>query len=327
MVSLKNSKKCFLFKKWFVFIEAAIAAVVLVLAALLFLGKSGGKTCKISVVVQDSNSSRWSAFKYGLKKAAEDQAVEMIAASTGESMTAEEQLHTINSEIENGADALVIQPVPGLGKELLKKIPKKIPVMLVGSMEAEHAGNPCVQPDHYAMGESLAKELLKDYNSNVKKKTFGIVTQSHDSQAVIDRDKGFQDALAGMGAKFSWSASLAWGMSLKDQAKVDFIIALDDRSLVAAGEASAANNLHGALVYGIGNSTEAVYHLDMGTVECLVVPDEFNMGYQSLTQAAKRLSHPFYKMQGMAVNYTVLRREEIFSEKNQELLFTMSQQY
>ena len=64
--------------------------------------------------------------------------------------------------------------------------------------------------------------------------------------------------------------------------------ALDDNSLTAAGECSASNNLHGAVVYGIGNSTEAVYYLDTGSVECLVVPDEFNVGYQSLTEMAGR---------------------------------------
>lgn len=327
MAHLEKSKKCFLFHKRFILIEAAVAAVLSVLAILLFIGKSGGEPCKISVVVQDSNSSQWSAFKYGLKKAAEDQSVEMIAASTGESMTAEEQMHTIHSEMENGADALIIQPVPGLDTKLLKKIQKKVPVMLVDSAAGENAEIPFVQPDHYAMGESLAKELLRDYNNNVKKKTFGIVAQTYGSQAVANRDEGVQDVLAGQGAKICWSAFLGQGMSLKDQAKVDFIIALDDRSLVAAGEESAANNLHGAVVYGIGNSTEAVYCLDMGAVKGLVVPDSFHMGYQSLVQAAQRLSHPFYKMQNKAVSYTVIRREEIFSEKNQDLLFAMSQQY
>lgn len=106
---------------------------------------------------------------------------------------------------------------------------------------------------------------------------------------------------------------------------MDFVVALDNGSLTTAGEYSAANNLHGALVYGIGNSTEAVYYLDTGAVECLVVPDEFSMGYQSLTETAKRLQNFFYMMEDNTVSHTVIRREELFSEKNQEILFTMSQ--
>lgn len=320
MAGLRNSKK------WFLTIEAVIVAVVLALAVILLLEKNREKNYKISVIVQDSDSSQWSAFKYGLKKAAEDQKVEMTMVSTGESVTAEEAMHTIHSEIENGMDALILQPIPGADMEgMLKKIKKKVPVMFVDMAAEEAAKIPCTQPDHYAMGVSLAKELAEDYNGNIEKKTIGIVAQTNQSEAVIKRDKGFKDTLAGLGAEVCWSISLAQDLYVKDQAKVDFIIALDDRSLVAAGKDAAANNLHGALLYGIGNSTEAVYYLDTGTVQCLVVPDEFNMGYQSLTQAAEHLSHPFSEMHNMAVNYTAIRREELFSRKNQELIFTMSQ--
>ena len=112
---------------------------------------------------------------------------------------------------------------------------------------------------------------------------------------------------------------------LKKQHKVNIIAAFDDRSLTAAGKYSAANDLHGAFVYGIGHSTEAAYYLDTGSIECLVVPDEFNIGYQSLTQTAKKLGAYFYEMENQTVSYTVIRRDELFSPKNQEILFTMSQ--
>lgn len=321
MAALKNNKK------WFFVIEAAVVAIVLVLAVLFIWAKNGEKTYKISIIVRDSDSRQWSAFKYGLKKAAEDCEVEMSVASTGESLTAEEIMQTVDSEMENGADALLIQPVGDFDQQMIKKIQKKAPVMLVDTT-VERTGAPCTQPDHYAVGESLAKALLEDYNGNIKKKTFGIVQTNH-SEAVKKRKQGFLDALDSSiqrhGAKISWSASLAQGMSLKDQGRVDFIIALDDRSLVAAGEDARGNNLHGALVYGIGNSTDAVYYLDTGIVQCLVAADGFYMGYAGLTQAARCLSRPFYEMRDTSVGHSVIRKEELFSKKNQELLFTMSQ--
>ena len=101
-------------------------------------------------------------------------------------------------------------------------------------------------------------------------------------------------------ASISWSAAAPFseeGEALLDsQSAVDLVIALDDNSLTMAGEYAAANNLHGALVYGIGNSTEAVYYLDTGIVGCLVVPDEFNVGYQSLKEAAESLTHYLHKI-------------------------------
>ena len=56
-----------------------------------------------------------------------------------------------------------------------------------------------------------------------------------------------------------------------------------------------------------------------------MVPDEFNVGYQSLTEMAGRLEEIFYETEEKTVSHTVLRRNTLFSEENQELLFTMSQ--
>ena len=62
---------------------------------------------------------------------------------------------------------------------------------------------------------------------------------------------------------------------------MDIVIALDDSNLTAIGEYLASSQPHGELLYGIGQSTEAIYYLDKGIAECVVVPDEFNVGYQS----------------------------------------------
>jgi len=70
---------------------------------------------------------------------------------------------------------------------------------------------------------------------------------------------------------------------------------------------------------------EAVYYLDTGIVGCLVVPDEFNVGYQSLKEAAESLTHYLHKMQDRMVSYNVIRRDNLFSRENQEIIFTMSQ--
>ena len=306
--------------------------MVLVLVCSMMWEKSRENLHRVSVIVQNSDDNQWAAFRYGLKMAAKDREIEIFVVSTG-AMTPEEEERIIRSEIAHGADAVIVQPVPGADmEERLKKIEKLVPVMLVehtASAERDNSGIPATEADNYMMGKILAGELVNDFNGTVQGKTIGIISEADGSEAVMNRRKGFEDFLEGSGAKVRWSFLGPDGETEKDslesQPKVDFVVALDNGSLTTAGEYSAANNLHGALVYGIGNSTEAVYYLDTGAVECLVVPDEFSMGYQSLTETAKRLQNFFYMMEDNTVSHTVIRREELFSEKNQEILFTMSQ--
>lgn len=314
---MKNSKKVFLL------IEVVLGIMVIIMAFFMIRERSGENLERISVIVQKSDDNQWTAFQYGLKMAAEDQGVELFVVGTGDELTVEEQKNLMEQEISKGVDGIILQPI--LGKDsgkMLEKIEKKVPVMLIEhSVPEKEDSFPIIQPNHYAMGMALGEELLKDYNGNIKGKTFGFTAENMGSLATTERILGFTNALEGRGAEIIWQDS----KDLQQQPKVDFVIALDDSSLVSAGEAAAANNLHGSLVYGIGKSTEAVYYLDTGIAVCLVVPDEFNMGYQSLAEMSKKIKRSLYKMKGDTVSYTVLRQDNLFSKENQELLFTMSQ--
>ncbi len=325
---MKNSRK------EFILTEAVLAVLIILVAFAMFREKNSVQRDKISVIVQGSDSSRWSAFKYGIRMAAADQGIEAFVVSTQEHLTAAEEAQLMEEQIAGGADALIVQPASGDDtEEMLRKIKNKVPLILVGGLaqtSSKGQAAPVVEPDNYAMGETLAKELLYDYSGNLKGKTIGIVSEAADSQASADRERGFRDALEKQGAQILWSVA-GFGSQMgknffASRDKVDFVAALDNSSLICAGEMAAFNNLYGALVYGIGCSTEAVYYLDSGHVECLVVPDEFNVGYQSLVEAAKKLKQFFfYEMENRCVSHTVLRRDTLFSKENQEIIYTMNQ--
>ncbi|KAI4451450.1 hypothetical protein C823_005999 [Eubacterium plexicaudatum ASF492] len=318
--------------KWFYIFEAVLAVMVVMLA-LMMRRKNGEELNRIAVVIQNSEDKQWAAFRYGLKMAAQDQGVELVIASTSQQLTQEEEIRTIYQEIAHGANAVIVQPVPGttICKEL-NKIRKKVPVVLVATRmagEQDDSAIPTVEPDHNALGRTLAEELLKDYSGNLKGKTIGMIMENDRTEAMIERKKGFVDTISHTGAKVSWTICGSFDEdgknTLKDQPTVELAVALDDRSLTEAVECAEANNLHGALVYGIGNSMEAVYGLDTGAAECLIVPDMYHMGYQSLTMTAQSLKHYYYKMEHETVSFAIMHREDLFSEKNQEIIFTMSQ--
>lgn len=319
-------------KKMFIIIEAVLAVMVFLVALAMLWERRGRDLDKISVIVRSSDDTQWAAFKYGLRMAAEDQRVEMFVVSTGAELTVKELQQMIEGEIDNGADAVIVQPVPGTeAEEMLRRMDKRIPVMLVeyAAGGSDSSGLPVSAPDNYAMGKALAEELLKDYAGNVKGKTLGILSEDTDSQAVMDREQGFRDVAEAAGATVSWAVSDGFSgepsSSVETLPRVDCVTALDDASLTAAGERSLSNALNGALVYGIGHSTEVAYYLDTGAVECLIVPDSFNVGYQSLTESVKCLRNLLYRMQDTTVSHTVIRREDLFTKENQDILFTMSQ--
>ena len=310
-------------KKGFVLTEVILMIMVIGLALMMISGQNKKALDKVSVILENAGDSQWSALKYGLKMAAEEEGIELAVVDVEEGLDAEAQKKVFEREIEDGADALIVQPVLDKNdQEVLKKIEKRVPVMLVG-YEAEKGETrydlPVIKEDNYEMGQALAEEMLKDFEGNIEEKKIGLLLASTDSNMLSSRECGFKDALEDKNANIL-ELSLD---SLLD--RVDIVIALDDSNLTAIGEYLASSQPHGELLYGIGQSTEAIYYLDKGIAECVVVPDEFNVGYQSLSEVARKLDHYFENMKKQTVSYSVIRKETLFSKENQELLLTMSQ--
>lgn len=320
-------------KRLFVFIEMALAAMVLMVALLMLRERRENGLEKVSVIVQNSDDNQWAAFRYGLEMAAEDYGVEVFVVSTGQSLTADEERELIETEIGNGAGAVIVNPVPGkFTMDMLKEIDARAPVILVESEAGESGASglfPVVQPDNYEMGKLLAEELLRDYGGDIRGMTLGILSRTGESQASEERERGFRETLEGTGVKICWTLRSFRGEEEHDplsvQPAVDVVAAFDDDSLTAAGECATAGGFSGAYIYGIGHSTEAAYYLDTGVAECVVVPDEFSVGYQSLAAAAGKLAPQFGGDREKMVSCTVIRRDTLFTEENQEILFTMSQ--
>lgn len=317
-------------KKGFVLTEVILMIMVIGLALMMISGQNKKALDKVSVILENAGDSQWSALKYGLKMAAEEEGIELAVVDVEEGLDAEAQKKVFEREIEDGADALIVQPVLDKNdQEVLKKIEKRVPVMLVG-YEAEKGETrydlPVIKEDNYEMGQALAEEMLKDFEGNIEEKKMGLLLASTDSNMLSSRECGFKDALEDKNANIlELSLDSLLDREENTESKVDIVIALDDSNLTAIGEYLASSQPHGELLYGIGQSTEAIYYLDKGIAECVVVPDEFNVGYQSLSEVARKLDHYFENMKKQTVSYSVIRKETLFSKENQELLLTMSQ--
>ena len=319
-------------KRSFIITEIVLGILLIISLIYVVYIKSGPGQQKIAVIVPDVDESQWSAFKYGLKMAAQEYDVDIVIISKDNMETVNDEIDVINQEIKNGADAVVVKPVvDNTDQAKLDQIKKRVPVMIVGDTITDESENifTTTEPDQYGMGAALANKLLENNNGSLEGKTIGIYSQYAYSKAKEQRRQGICDTLEGSGAQILWSVSKNSEsdeiVNLQTQRKVDIIMALDNESVVEAGQAACDNELYGALIYGIGNSTEAIYYLDARWMECLIVPDEFEAGYKSVNTLVDALRKNLYVMKDQEISYTVLTRENLFSDENKNLLFTISQ--
>ena len=94
-------------KKLFILIEAALGAMVLVVALLMLMEKRDNGLEKIAVVIPNAEDNQWAAFRYGLEMAAEDHGAEVFVVSTGTVLTVEEERELIEVSIPTHQNTMI----------------------------------------------------------------------------------------------------------------------------------------------------------------------------------------------------------------------------
>lgn len=265
----------------------------------------------------DVDESHSAAFKYGMKMAASEYGVDVVVISRENMNNMSEEIDVIKQEINKNADAVIFKPTAEKTEDekslnTLVRINKKTPIMVVGDQAGSDSFKSfnTVELDQYSMGADLAQKLLADNNGTLSGKKIGIYCENTESDACKKRINGIKDTLAESGCDMMWIVSgisdTGEKINLQSQRKVDIVLAIDDASVVYAAKEASDNNLQGALVYGIGNSTEAIYYLDSGWTEALITPDEFAAGYKSVVGLVDMLRGRRSSVEEKQISYQLL---------------------
>lgn len=311
-------------------------AVLLMLLAItvwafygLFNTGKAGEVHNVSVIVDDSNNDRWIALHEGLEQAASDYDIDLNFVSTGEFKTAEEEIALINREIDNGAEGVIVQMVSSIEQEqALAEISARAAVMLLETDVMPEDVYAFAGADNTAMGDALAEALKEDLGGELAGKTVGVLCGNQKQIAMQQRLTGFEDGMRDAGAAIAWIIDCANDESTGSDAlqraePVDIVVALENdetEHMVDVLQGSGRT-----LLYGVGCSEKAVYYLDKGVIRTLVVPNEFNMGYQSMESLADRLRYRLAQAKDCEVEYLVVNRENLYDEDNQKVLFPIVQ--
>ena len=295
-------------KRTFIITELLLGVLLVIVMGSITYNKLNQKPERIAVVMADVDESHSAAFKYGMKMAASEYGVDVV-------MISRENMNNMSEEID------VIK----------QEINKKTPIMVVGDQAGSDSFKSfnTVELDQYSMGADLAQKLLADNNGTLSGKKIGIYCENTESDACKKRINGIKDTLAESGCDMMWIVSgisdTGEKINLQSQRKVDIVLAIDDASVVYAAKEASDNNLQGALVYGIGNSTEAIYYLDSGWTEALITPDEFAAGYKSVVGLVDMLRGRRSSVEEKQISYQLLTRKNLFDEENKKLLYAISQ--
>lgn len=282
------------------------------------------ETYEVSVIVNDSNNDRWIALHQGLEQAAGDYNIDLNFVSTGKIGSTQEEIALINRELENGAEGVIVQMVGDFEAEEFNEVFAHAAVILLETDVTPEGVYAFAGPDNTAIGKALAEAVKEDFKETLSDKTIGILRGNEKMLSSQQRLDGLCEELSETDARIVWTLNL--GEESQKIEPVDIVIALENDETERMVDYLQTENVPiQSVLYGVGCSEKAVYYLDKGVIHTLVVPNEFNMGYQSMEAMANQLRYRLTKAEDCHVDYLVVDRTNLYDEDNQKILFPLVQ--
>lgn len=315
-----------------ILISVLVGIVAWASLSMLNVGKNT-ESYIVSVIVDDSNDERWTALRQGLEQAAGDYNIDLNYVSAGQLQGNKEELELIRREIENGADGIIVQLVSSEETDGIADISAAAAVMLLETDVVPEEVYAFAGPDNTAMGKSVAEAVRAHTDGALAGKRIGILAGNQRQLSMQQRLAGLLEVLGREQAKVVWCTESREYESPETLARlyaeqpVDIMIALSntETELMVDCIQTESGQAADCSLFGVGNSEKSVYYLDKGLITALVVPNEFNMGYQSMEAVAKQLTYHLSKASDSQVDYLVVDRDNLYDEDNQKVLFPIVQ--
>ena len=317
------------FKRYRRLLVVAVLLLIFLIAAISMNDITASKSDErkqVSLIVYGDDSERWENLRQGAGLVCEQKNAGLSLMTMFSDNDVAEQEEIIDREIASGADALIIAACNSVeirdyvnGKNL------NIPVVFVEEVESLDEELIRISPDDYRMGYELGEELVKNESDIV---TVAVISESTQRDSVALREKGLLDAIEGkVGKVLTWSRDENNRRTDKRQfiqkelvsEATDVIVTFDSFTTDALIDALANLNTK-SKVYAISTSDKALYNLYSKEIIALGYPNEYAMGYLAAMNA---LDRPYAKKKytGKETEYKIVRKENMYDEDNQTLLF------
>lgn len=308
----------------FVLVSVLLSVIIYVSYGMLNTGKKE-KYHTVSVILDNSSSDRWNALREGMEQGARDHYIHLNIVSTGQLANLQETCTLISRELENEADGLIADLCWTTDDALLEQAAAAKPIVFV--QDNLQTGNlyTAVAPDPFQLGYALGEAVLDREKDEAVR--IGILAGKKNRDVQKLRIQGLQEALEDSGFSIEWilyDEGILYKEEIQqktEQEPVEILAALDNEATEQAIDFLTENPKLSLKLYGEARSEKAVYYLDKGLIEALVVTNDFYMGYRSVELMAQKLNYHLSDAQQESVAFFTVSKENMYEKSVEKILF------
>ena len=315
-----KQENSFLLNTWLVDAFILISITIALWSAYNLLQTGEKRTQpKVSVLVEDSSSERWTSFRLGLDQAAAEYGADVTYITSTGFSSAEEQKGLISQEAAAGTNAMILSLYDSEATESVPDTMKIVFVETDGIRDIVE-GTAAVIPSGRKMGKALGEMITESGKPGPSVAILAGNLRRYSEKEMLEGLTETIESAGGSTTVFQTSDEDLASVMFQAE-KSDLIAVLEDPLLVQAAGIAVSENLGSGVLYGIGCSPSNISYLERGVISGMVVPNEFSMGYQSLAQLSRYISNDLPVMKDIEIGFTCVRTGEVHDPENEKLLF------
>lgn len=281
---------------------------------------------EISVIIREAESAGWSAARQGMEQAAADYGAELRFLTLSTANNAQEQRELLKREISGGADGIVLIPAdPVFLEEDVREASGRVSIVTLESDMTGQGARAFVSVDNQALGEALGRAALNGSSEggrvliiNSAPTSLGISQRLQAAVQVLE-DAGRQVNICVPDGSGSLSRSLEQSLMVS---RTDVVLTLEAPALEAAAQILRTWTSP-PLIYGMGATGMIASYLEQGLINAIAARNEFSAGYLAVEAAVRTAEGQSYEKTA-PLEFSMIRKENMYDSENQKLLFPVT---
>lgn len=306
-----------------ILISVILSIIIYVSYGMLNTGKKE-RYHTVSVILDSSSADQWNALREGLEQGAQDHHIHLNIVSVGELLNLQEECALISRELEGDTEGLIVELCWEDSAELFEQAIGSKPVVLVKDNLQKGNVYSAVVPDPQQLGQALGDAVKNSQNNGTR---VGILAGKENKGAQKMRIQGIQKAFEDTEYTIEWifyDDDPVYQGDLQKKLEdhpVDILAALDDETTELAVDCLLEHTDLSLNLYGEARSEKAVYYLDKGLIETLIVSNDFYMGYRSVELMAQKLNYHVSDIQQDSVEIFSISKNNMHDQDIEKILF------
>lgn len=282
----------------------------------------------VSVIISDTSDDYYVNFKKGIDQAAEEFNADVSFITLYNKDNTAQQMDLVRREAADGTGAVILEPADAAEcRRYLEENTYGTPLILLGELLSDDEVMGSVYVDWTEAGRKMGEAIVSQHQSSIP---VWIFADNPDHDIAVNMKNGLVEVLKENDFSykiFSHNTDDTYRSVIENTVYPGsgnaVIAALDASSTAEAADIISGSNVYGKYIlglYGVGMTPSILDQLDKGTIQGLVVINQFDAGYFAIKKAVQAIKKEQERNQFSLESYYI-EKKDLRSEKYEKMLY------